>query len=303
MGIIFNLLFLKYILKYNPARIEEFINTLFHEFGHVIQSSKKDGYLYGKKNKYVLGLSECEWEKDAPLKIFRGTSINEFAEIINANRISNGNIISETYLGYENFQIEPKLYLYSIGITEEELANLQYKGRNAYIKYIHSKLKSSQTNLSIYYFENDLNKLYNYYTHPNFKSRKRIISVINHLQLLSNDVFIIRFYNILENSKNQLEDFAKLSLDRERKNNELIKLFKKLNISPKELELHGGTSIRNLLLEKGFSEDFIKSFEKEEQKQRLALQEKNEEQSKITYDNSELIEKIYNSFLEYPLSK
>lgn len=113
---------LKDILEFDKQKIEEFINIAMHEQGHSIQYQKKE-------NKVNCGFCEDRIINKYGIKrVFSSDCIiNEFAEIINAARLQNGNIKNNKYSGYETIQTAGKIILNSLGISELELADLQFK--------------------------------------------------------------------------------------------------------------------------------------------------------------------------------
>ena len=125
--------YLRFILEFDKKNIEKFINIAMHEQGHLIQMQDK--------NEINTGFIDTEISKKCANHT-RDEIINEFAETINATRLQKGNIESGRYLGYENIQSAGKIAISSLGISELELANLQFEqdAREKYKEIIASRL-------------------------------------------------------------------------------------------------------------------------------------------------------------------
>lgn len=123
----FNIDQLKGILRFEQDSIENFINGAMHEQGHVIQIKKAYDNKNNGKLKFYNGLQVKEDLKENGECTERGTIINEFAEIISAERLQKGHISSGKYDGYEKIQTAGKIVISSLGISEIELTNLLQK--------------------------------------------------------------------------------------------------------------------------------------------------------------------------------
>ena len=74
--------------------------------------------------------------------------------------------------------------------------------------------------------------------------RKKFISQIDELQTLSKKIFEERLKNIIKNSNDILGELAKLTIDKENKDNALMMVFDEFKI--KQSELHMDERKRNL---------------------------------------------------------
>lgn len=151
----FDMYFLKGILEYDISKIEEFINYAMHEFGHVTQIQKID------ENTWQTGIAKIKRLRENNVQS-TGTIINEFAEIINAERLQKGNLLSHQYRGYEDIQPAGRMVVYSLGMIEEELANLQFKGRKSYQDVAQEKTRNISVKQYIEAFEDLLDKIYTF---------------------------------------------------------------------------------------------------------------------------------------------
>lgn len=237
ISIHFNVNKLKRILKFDKCEIENFIKTAMHELGHAIQFKRKDSYI--TKNLYYLLYSGFRVSKinckNQNFISTTSTMINEFAETINANRLQNGHIEDTKKRGYPEIQNAGKVVVSSLGITELELADLQYKSREEYEKFIACRLGLNSTKMYIDSFEEILDSIENF--SGNMEQRRNFISQIESLQTLSKKIFEERFENITENSNDILGDLAKLSIDKENKDNALRMMFDEFNVKHSELKI------------------------------------------------------------------
>ena len=78
----------------------------------------------------------------------------------------------------------------------------------------------------------------------NNMKRKKFISQIDELQTLSKKIFEERLKNIIKNSNDILGELAKLTIDKENKDNALMMVFDEFKI--KQSELHMDERKRNL---------------------------------------------------------
>ena len=287
--------YLKDILKLNYYEVEQFINAMMHELGHVVQTRRKS------ENIVNIGIQELIIDTITH-KVdsnFRGTILNEFAEIINAERLQKGNIITDKYYGYNEIQNVGKVIVNSLGITETELADLQFKGRDDYESKIRSILNGVPAKLYIDAFEVIIDSIYEFSLSK--KHRHNLISAIDALQVLSKELFKERLEAITYSSKNILEDLAKLSIQQGNKGSALMQIFDEFNIEPEELKIDMGTDIYTIFGNVGFDDEFLMKLHNVEDEQRIKNEKERKKQSKKVYDNSELIERMYQSFLRYPL--
>lgn len=301
MSVYFDIDDLKNILKFEKGSIEYIINVMMHELGHVIQSSKKQNTL-NNKEKRNCGLSVDIIEAETQTYINSvDTIMNEFAEIINADRLQHGNLAREKYQGYDEIQNAGKIILSSLGITELEIANIQFKpyARADYEEFIANRLEGIESKIYVDSFGEIYDGMYKFLN--NKKQRGNFILQIDALQSLSEKIFEERFENIRQNSKDTLKDFARLSMDQERKNNALSMLFDEFNIKSKELQRRDGIDIYAELSKQGYEDTYLKKLYEVETQERITLQKQIDKQNAKCYNNEELIERLYQSFKNYPL--
>lgn len=302
---------LKDILEFDKQKIEEFINIAMHEQGHSIQYQKKE-------NKVNCGFCEDRIINKYGIKrVFSSDCIiNEFAEIINAARLQNGNIKNNKYSGYETIQTAGKIILNSLGISELELADLQFKpnAREEYENLIANNLGRISSEMyrdsfgkildAIYIFSIDT--IYDeeediFIFSNNEKQRQNLILQIDSLQTLSKDLFEKRFYDIIRNSDNALKDLAKLSIEQGHAESELALLFDEFNIESSELKINESKDIHTMLSALGYDDKYLEELYDIECDELIKMQNQKDKQKK--YDNEELIERLYQSFFKYPIRK
>ena len=281
---------LKSILKFDKEEIEKFINKAMHEQGHSIQFLEK-------KNKLNAGLQEYIIINN---KIFtKDDIIDEFAEVVNATRLQYGDSERNGYFGYENMQNATKIVLSSLGISKVELANIQFEpdARAEYEKLVANKLRSIPSEAYRDGFGKILDSIYIFSKREN--QRKNIILQIDSLQTFSRVLFNDRFNDIRMNSDNMLTDLARLCIEQNNKENALKNLFCQFNIKNSELQIKSNKNIYIKLLELGFDAKYLTKLYETECKERVKIQQQKGKQKH--YDNEELIEKLYQSFLKYPI--
>lgn len=290
---------LKEVLAFDKNMIEEFINTGMHEFGHVVQKERVTG-----------GNEEKEWHKGLKKDVIledegiikeNGKMLNEFAEVINACRLQCGNIDKDTYSGYESIQNAGKVVNRSLGISELELANLQYAGRKAYEEFIDARLERLSSQMYRDSFEELLDSIWKFSYEKN--QRENFILAVEGLQSLSNNIFKARYEDAFNYSGDLLRDLAKISIDEEEKMWLFHKLFEEHYIDLSELKISEGIKIEEKILEKGYSIDDIIRFHQIQKEEELKRQQEKDRQNEKVYDNEELIENIYQNFLSYPIDQ
>ena len=301
LSIVFDIDDLKKILQFDRSGIELFINNSFHELGHIIQETKKEEpYLYDRKyDKWGTGFEIDLIDPETQIvEQNKDVMMTEFAEVINACRLQNGNIKTDQYIGYKNMHNVGRVVLSSLGISELEFADLQYKinPREAYEHCIDSKLAGLQANLYRDSFGEVFDAISNFSSDK--KQRKNFIAQIDSLQILSESLFNERFNYILQNSDNILKNLAKLKIDIDRKNNALKMIFDEFYIRGSELAINLGTDIKSELLHQGFGYEFIKKLYDTEINEKLEIQRDMDNRNR-NYNNDEFIEKIYQHFLNY----
>ncbi len=268
-----------------------------HELGHVIQSNMKYGYIYKSFND-TLNTGFAKMIHDGENKSYinsNGRIANEYAEIINATRLQNGNIKEGKYKGYTCIQDAARVMINSLGISEMEYSDLQLKGRKDYEDFVANKLGR----LSKQYiddFEEILDNIWNYNCNGEYT---KILEQINLLQTISKDLFEERLTIGLK-SEDCLGNLAKIIVDKEQKDLALIDLFHEFKINPKELKLDTGINIYQRLQELGYKDGFLSRLEEVVLEEREQRKEQNNKQNEKKYNNEELREKIYQSFLNYP---
>lgn len=289
---------LKSILEFDKEKIENFINNAMHEQGHVIQIEENE-------SKFNDGFREIKNIGDFKNRIFssKDTIINEFVEVINAVRLQNGNIERDKYYGYKEIQTAGRIILNSFGISELELANLQFEpnAREAYESLIANKLRSVPSEIYRDSFGEILDAIYNFSNDEN--QRDNLILQIDSLQILSKKIFEERFNDIMINSNNTLRDLAKLRIDQEEKSIALMILFDEFNIKESELQINDGRDIHTMLSEQGYNDEYLEELYDIECEEKIKNQEQTNKQNEKHYDNEEVIEKLYQSFLKYPIRK
>ncbi len=296
-NVLFSLKHLKGILKFEELSIDGFINDAMHELGHVIQSNMKYGYIYKSFND-TLNTGFAKMIHDGENKSYinsNGRIANEYAEIINATRLQNGNIKEGKYKGYTCIQDAARVMINSLGISEMEYSDLQLKGRKDYEDFVANKLGR----LSKQYiddFEEILDNIWNYNCNGEYT---KILEQINLLQTISKDLFEERLTIGLK-SEDCLGNLAKIIVDKEQKDLALIDLFHEFKINPKELKLDTGINIYQRLQELGYKDGFLSRLEEVVLEEREQRKEQNNKQNEKKYNNEELREKIYQSFLNYP---
>lgn len=237
ISIFFDIDQLKGILKFDKSQIENFINDAMHELGHALQPKRKDHYLSKNINDLLyFGFKIYEINPENQIYIDdRSTILNEFAEVINADRLQNGYISENKKRGYPDIQNAGQIVLSSLGITALEFANLQFKGREDYEKFVANRLRLPSYKTYIDGFEEILDAIDTFSNSKN--QRNNFISQIDSLQTLSKKIFEERFNNIIENSNDILGDLAKLIIDKEDKNNALRMVFDEFKIKQSELHM------------------------------------------------------------------
>lgn len=300
-SICFDVNFLKNILKYDEKEMETFINVVMHEFGHVVQTQRDM-----KRKTINVGFSQMIFIVDSKnIKLsYKDLSINEFAEVINANRLQHGNLERDKYSGYENIQSAGRIILSSFGISELELADLQFEtnAREAYEEYVANKLGRVSSKIYRDGFGEILDAILKF--SYDLEQRSNLILQVDALQILSKKIFEERFEDIMLNSNDTLRDLAKLRIDETTKNNSLKMLFKEFNIKNSELQINYGTDIYTKLLEQGiYDNEDLKKLYSVECEQRIKIDKQRDKQNEKRYDNKELKEEIYQVFMEYPLRK
>lgn len=292
----FDIDYLKGILEFDKEKIEKFINTAMHEQGHSIQYQKKE-------NNVSSGFSEFKIiNQDGIKRIFLSDRIiDEFAEIINEARLVNGNIRSDKYSGYEDIQRAGKIIINSFGINELELADLQFKpnAREEYENLITNNLGRIPSEMYRDSFGKILDSIFNLSNDE--KQRQNFILQIDSLQTLSKDLFEKRFYDVIRNSDNTLKDLAKLSIEQGNANRELALLFDEFNIESSELKINESKDIHTMLSELGYDDKYLEELWDIECDELMKMQ--NQKDNQKDYDNEELMERLYQSFLKYPIRK
>lgn len=293
----FNIDRLKRVLRFEKDSIECFIDTAMHEQGHAIRTKKVYDDKNKEKLKFFVGLEENFRENGEWIE--RRIIINEFAEIINAERLHKGNISSGKYDGYEKIQTAGKIIISSLGMNEIELTDLLQKGREDYEDFIVNKLGNIPSKLYIDSFEEILDSIYNFCDDK--EQRQNLISQIDSLQTLSKELFEKRFVECMESSNNNLRNLGKIIIDKENKDNALRILFDEFKIDDSELQIDEGMDIYEKLSQLGYEDDYLRKVHEIEYDERIKIQEEMDKQNEKVYDNEELIERIYQSFFRYPI--
>lgn len=100
--------YLKGILRYDIQEIEDFINVMMHELGHSIkdQTQNEEVKSVGIQRQEIVGKNTIS---------NKGIIMDEFIEIMSAERLQKGNLRSGQYCQYENIQTVGKVILSSLG--------------------------------------------------------------------------------------------------------------------------------------------------------------------------------------------
>ena len=290
--IIYSIDYLKYILLGNKEKIEEFINTAFHEQGHCIQSFRdNEGFFYS-------GLESAEVSIYAKKREKQGIMINELAEIINSHRLTNGNLNEGIYHGYKNMQPLEKVFCSSLGITEEELGNLQMYGRDVYESVIEKKIGKEHKEY-ITAFEKALDVIY-------LATENNLLIQIENINNISNELLKIRLENLKDNF--EIKQLASIIIDKEKRDTYFLTFVKKY-ITIYELPMIIKDDIKKDIIN---MTDMIENIIKEKRINVVQLQkeiyklkkeeEKRNSKAKV-YDNSELQELLISSMQNYDCSK
>lgn len=294
---------LKRILRFDKQGIESFINTVMHELGHTVQSKVERGYLYGKLNcMFYTGFS-VDYIDGENYEVMHSDGIiaNEFAEIVNARRLQKGNISDNEYQGYYTIQNAARVMLSSLGINEMEFSDLQVKGRKSYDDFVANRLGNIQAKLYTYSFEEILDGIHNF--SKSNSQRKNLILQIAALQTLSKQLLEERVKNVELKSQDDLSHLAKIIIDKENRDIALNMVWDEFAIESSELEMEEEMDIYKSLANQGYSDEFLIKLSKVEVEERLKIQTEQEIQEQKIYDNEELKEKIYQSFLTYPINE
>ena len=114
-------------------------------------------------------------------------------------------------------------------------------------------------------------------------------------------MFERRFAECIKNSDNSFKNLGRLVIDKENKDNALRILFDEFKIDDSELQIDEGIDIYEKLSQLGYDDDYLMKVHEIEYEERIKIQEEMDKQNEKVYDNKELIERIYQSFLRYPI--
>ena len=296
-SVCFDINSLKNILKGNDSSY--FIGSFMHEMGHVMKTKMEYKFLYKKMyNTLCTGFCMIYMDEENEDNIQeKGMLINEYAEIINAARLQKGNI--HNLEGYDEIQNIGKIILSSLGINEIEFSNLQWKRREGYERFIMNRLEGIPTRIYIDTFDEIIDCIWNFKNDK--KQRRNLIKQIDALQTLSKRLFEERFNNIDLNSKNGLRKLAKLSIDKGNRDSALCYVFDDFEIKPSELEMIEDEDIYEKLSNQGYKDEFLLELHQIEDDERIRMQQEMKIYEDKEYDNEQLKEMIYQSFLKYPI--
>ncbi len=225
----FDVNLLKDILKFNYCKIQEFIDTAMHEQGHALQFKRDtEDLLYVGINIWRRDVENGMWIDE------RANIMNEFAETINANRLQYGKI-NRRRGGYISIQNAGRIVLSSLGISELELANLQFKGRQVYEDVIAKRLGFSSYKMYLDSFEQLLDSIWKFADDRGL--RENLVLQISGLQNLSKAILEERFDYIMKNSNDKLGELAKLTIDSHNRDDSLMNLFYEFDITQAELQM------------------------------------------------------------------
>lgn len=288
--------YLKYILLGKKDEIESFIETSFHEQGHFIKFIS-EGMCYNN------GLNEVFFTKgfDYISWMSQGNIINEFAQIINAKRLSKGNLNEKNYNGYQDIQCIARTLFSSLGISDEKLGELQIKGikRQDYEKYIEQKIGKDYKKYLIA-MEDALDSIYSINIEMSntnlFKSRelrRNLAMQIETINSLSNEMIKRRMEKLGENPN--VTDLAKIIIDKRIRDENLSKALKqfksqlpigfKIKIQPNMIGQYKDN--------KQLQQEIDEIQEQDDAKKSLAIE----------YDNNILISEITQLAQSYDISK
>lgn len=277
--------YLKEILSYNVEKIEEFINVMGHELGHEVKIRDISD------NNIESGLQIISKQS---MKCIQGRIINEFAEIICAKKLQKGNFLDRKYDGYLHMQSAVRAAIYALGLTEDELFLLQWQGRKKYEEAVIEQLGELLGKVYIASFEVVLDAI-----HTNYMEGDKIgvIAQVKSFNGLVNSALKERFLMMKESAT--VYQLAKLDVEETICNEALQDMSRELRIEEKMKLGVRRDIIYNL------SEDkmIASSAERILQEGDRILEERDAIRRKEArfYDNTQLIEEIYTSFLNYPI--
>lgn len=273
--------YLRGILTYDINKIEEFINVMIHELGHLIKIRKMSN------DKIEVGLKVIDKRNS---KNTQGDIINEFGEIICAQKLQKGNILEGRYQGYFHMQGTLRAAICALGLTEEELFYLQWQGRNAYEEAVIKKIGGQLGKTYLASFETILDSIHASYMSGNKEDVSIQVKVFNDL---INRIFRERI-QVLK-GKVTIQYLAKLDAEQTMCNVALQDMLIELGIEEK---VKVGVSYN--LLESKAPTSMIERIREEGDRILEERDRKNKEEANF-YDNTQLIEEIYESFSKYPI--
>lgn len=236
---------------------------------------------------------------------------NEFAEVINAQKLTKGFL--DDHIIYDGYGVMQKLnraMIYSLGISEEELADFQMKGigRDEYESRIEQILGKNNKPLLVA-LEDTIDTTYNIIEDICNKKKGSIskaeLKANLKLQLknfteISNKILELRIEKL--GKEPDIKEIAKIIRDKEKRDKNLKKAVReygiaffryfKIGLKPNMLEEYGPDLLKTLEGQKRIRE-VIREIDKEERKNR----------DMVRYDNKELIEKIFQAVHNYDISK
>lgn len=285
--IIIKTIYLNKILEQDIDEIEKFINNIMHELGHAIKIR------IGLNKRIEVGLcftTEQDYTSHSVI-------MNEFAEIISAEKLQKGNLKAERYDYYTYIQNAARAVIYALGLTEEDIFSLQWEGRAAYENAIAVKLEGIPSNVYIASLEMMLDTIFSDY---NKGDKSNVVLQVKVLNEVINKLFQERFLVIKE--KMNISQLAELSIHQKRCNIALPKMLQELELED-DVEIKLGQEIDSLLEEDRTITNIteLKQMILEEENRILQREEKRKEREWIVYDNTQLRESVYNSLSKYPI--
>lgn len=280
-NIVVSIEYLKGILTYDVDKIEEFINLMMHELGHSIKMKNTPN------SSLEVGIQLIH---KITGRNIQGNIINEFAEIIWAKRLQKGNYLDRKYDGYPHMQSAVRAVIYALGLTEEKLCHLQWQGRKAYEDAVFEELEETLDKTYLFSFETILDRIHVNYMGEN---KANVIAQVKEFNSLINQIFRARIQAL--KGKEPIQYLAKLDAEQTMCHVALQDMLTELGIEAKVQ-----VGVRSNLLESGMTDSMIDRIREEAD---ILLEERDTEQKKEAkfYDNTQLIEEIYEGFSKYPM--
>lgn len=296
-----DIVFLKALLLRDKNKIENFINTSFHEQGHFIQ-------FISDNMSATIGFNRIEFKPriDCIEYLECGIMVNEIAEVINAELLTKGNLKENVvYTGYGIMQPISKVVFYSLGMTDKKIAELQMKGngREDYEKYIEKKI-GDDYKIPLVSMENALDtidatscKMMNKNFIIGKKLKQNMLAQFKTINTVSNEMIKRRIEKLGENPN--ITELAQIAIDKEKRDKSMLDALKQFKfLLPIGFKIDIESNIIENIVGKQVD---INQLQNEIDK--VQLKERTERESTINYDNCELINRMMQLVQNYDLSK